>query len=420
MSKQTVYCVLREGGLSRAAVIGFMANIESESKFRANNVEDEKGWSDEEYVHALNTCKISKARFAEDGIGFGLCQWTHRYRKQRLYDFAYMSNESFDDDYMQCKFILFELENDYPILFSFLRTTDNICEATKRIMDEYENPDMKNFEDRYKLALQLEEEIAETGGGERMKKEEAVHKLCKLAYEQVGYYEGANNWNKYADNALVTQALGWNAQNQPWCAIFVVDMMIESFGYYAGMNMMYGCSAGCAVQADYYRRNAAFYDKPQKGDQIFFYSGGGINHTGIVTDIAGSTITTIEGNSSDGVNLRTYFIGDGNIAGYGRPNWDIVADSGEEEKPEIDDEDRTYRTLQFGDGINHPLDIVRIWQMILLQWGYMLQAHGGVDGEFGKKTEEYTKDLQKRCGIVTDGIVGEETWKQAIKMPKGV
>lgn len=422
MGKQEIYDVLRRGGLSHIGAIGMLANIGKESNFRSNNVEDGKGWSDHEYTHAVNTGEINKDRFANDGIGYGLCQWTLAYRKELFWDFAYMSNESVDDEFMQCQFILYELKKDYATLFSFLCTTEYTIYATvQRVLDEYERPTVRNFDERYALAMQLEEEIKQNGG-ERMTRDEAIHKLCALTYEQVGYHEGANNYNKYAENPLVTKALGWNAQNQPWCAIFVVAMMIDAFGYYAGTNMMYGCSAGCAVQADYYRHNAAFYSQPNKGDQIFFFVNGGINHTGIVTDVSGSTITTVEGNTSDGVNQRTYFVGDGNIAGYGRPNWAIVAnDKSDDEDPDPKpvDEPRAYPVIRYGDGNISPMDTVKAWQMLLICWGYNI-GKWGADGDFGVLTMQRTKELQKRCGIEEDGIVGEETWKQAILMPKGV
>lgn len=247
---------------------------------------------------------------------------------------------------------------------------------------------------------------------------EAIHKVCSLAYGEVGYKEGANNYNKYAENPLVCDAIGWDVQRQPWCAVFVVWLFIESFGFYSGSHMMYGCSAGCRNQADFYKDNGAFYPTPQKGDQIFFYSGGDINHTGLVVDVSGSTITTVEGNYSDMVSQNTYFVGDPSIAGYGRPNWAIVADDDEDDEPIK--EERDYPKLQYPDGMMSPLQTVKAWQNILLCWGYDL-GKWGADGEFGVITMQRTKDLQKRVGITVDGVVGEETWQQGIRIPvKGV
>lgn len=245
---------------------------------------------------------------------------------------------------------------------------------------------------------------------------EAIHKLCRHAYDEVGYHEGYNNYNKYAANPLVTEALGWDAQNQAWCSIFVIAMFIDTFGFYAGTHMMYGCSALCKAQAEYYRQNAAYYNSPQKGDQIFFYYDGDINHTGIVVDISGSTITTVEGNSGDAVAERTYYINDGSIAGYGRPNWAIVADEEPEdpdEPDEPDEEDRAYPVLNYPDGMLSPMETVKAWQQLLVCWGYDL-GKWGVDGEFGVITMQRTKEFQKRVGLPETGAVGEDEWKQVI------
>jgi len=252
---------------------------------------------------------------------------------------------------------------------------------------------------------------------------EAIHKVCSLAYGEVGYKEGANNYNKYAENPLVCDAIGWDVQRQPWCAVFVVWLFIESFGFYSGSHMMYGCSAGCRNQADFYKDNGAFYPTPQKGDQIFFYAEGDINHTGLVVDVSGSTITTVEGNYSDMVSQNTYFVGDPSIAGYGRPNWAIVADDDEDDsqpEPEPIPEEREYKKLHYPMGMMAPMQSVKAWQNILLCWGYDL-GRSGADGEFGVLTMQRTKDLQKRVGITVDGVVGEETWQQGIRIPvKGV
>jgi peptidoglycan hydrolase-like protein with peptidoglycan-binding domain len=35
---------------------------------------------------------------------------------------------------------------------------------------------------------------------------------------------------------------------------------------------------------------------------------------------------------------------------------------------------------------------------------------GGVDGRFSPKTEAAVRDLQKRAGLVVDGVVGPKTW----------
>ena len=58
---------------------------------------------------------------------------------------------------------------------------------------------------------------------------------------------------------------------------------------------------------------------PAPGTLIFFdWNGDGTSdHVGIVEKIEGSTVYTVEGNSSDAVNKRSYDINNGTIMGYG-------------------------------------------------------------------------------------------------------
>lgn len=155
--------------------------------------------------------------------------------------------------------------------------------------------------------------------------QEAKQKLVNLAKAQVGYREGTNNYNKYAEDPRISQLYGWNVQNQPWCCTFVNWCFLNAFGTIGGQ-MTYGGSAACANQANLYKNNGAFTQSPAVGDQIFFYSGGGINHTGIVVEVSGSVIRTVEGNYSDKVSLCTYGTNNSVIAGYGRPKWSLAAD----------------------------------------------------------------------------------------------
>lgn len=153
---------------------------------------------------------------------------------------------------------------------------------------------------------------------------EAKQKVTELARTEAGYREGANNYNKYAEDPRITELYGWNVQCQPWCCTFVNWLFLNAFGD-IGAQMTYGGSAACSAQANLYRKKNAFYTaRPEVGDQIFFYSGGGINHTGLVVEVSGSAIRTVEGNYSDRVSLNSYTIGNSAIAGYGRPDWALV------------------------------------------------------------------------------------------------
>ena len=246
---------------------------------------------------------------------------------------------------------------------------------------------------------------------------EARLKFCAWLTAQIGTREGANNWNKYAENALLKKLYGWYAQNQPWCDIFYDVGMIECFGLEAASAMTYqpigAGSALCRQSAQYYKDNGAFFKTPEIGDQIFFYVGGEINHTGAVVRVAGGSVVTVEGNSSDMVAERVYSVGDSKIAGYGRPKWDEAGDPSVSEadsslcERELE-EDRYYELrlpyLKRGD---LGLAVVAV-QLQLVGRGLSV-GPDGADGDFGENTEAAVKALQRNYGLTEDGVVGPDT-----------
>lgn len=249
-----------------------------------------------------------------------------------------------------------------------------------------------------------------------MKIEDAKRKLIAWANAQVGYREGVNNWNKYADNADLRTLYGWKPQNEPWCDTFVDTGFIECFGLELASKLTYQPigkgSAACRYSAGFYSAHEAFFQTPQVGDQVFFYYDNGINHTGVVTQVGMGAITTVEGNSSDMVARRTYAINSTHIAGYGRPDWSVVIS--ETEKTTLPEtaaaETPTAKIsglpdLQRGDNGN----TVKAAQILLNGRGCSVGIWG-CDGDFGRGTEAAVLDYQRKSGLEADGIIGAQTW----------
>ena len=275
-----------------------------------------------------------------------------------------------------------------------------------------------------------------TDRGGEMTVDEAKQKLITWVRSQVGYHESWDGSNKYGSDGDWDQKLyGFEASNVAWCDVFVDYAFIHCFGYDEGTAMTYQKPAGyaaCSLSADAYKRNGAFYQTPEVGDQIFFYYGNGINHTGIVVSVDGNNIQCVEGNYSDGVGLTRYQLGNSIIAGFGRPNWAVVAEpESVNNNGTFDDVDdtptdivhpdvrRSYMHLQYGDGMESlghiPSPQVRAWQSLLQCWGYVLDA----DGEFGSDTENATRQWQQKAqeigaDVEVNGIVDEDDWKEII------
>ncbi len=248
---------------------------------------------------------------------------------------------------------------------------------------------------------------------------EAKAKLIAWCNEQVGYAEGANNWNKYAEKW--TQAGGWNAQNQPWCDIFVDCGFIECFGLDLASKLTYqpkgGFSALCSASANFYKNNGAWFSTPAVGDQVFFNVSGGINHTGIVVGVSGGMVTCVEGNSSDAVRKNTYAITNSYINGFGRPNWSVFEGVTEDDKPSAPEQPKAKTcsvtlnlpVIEYGDASMW----VKLMQTALIERGFNCGWYGA-DGEYGQQTKIALFQFQQKNGLEADNICGKDTWAKLL------
>lgn len=157
--------------------------------------------------------------------------------------------------------------------------------------------------------------------------------IIDYAVSQVGYKETPNNITKYAAEIDKNWPNFYNGKKQgaAWCDIFVDYDFLHNFGEEKALYMLcqpkHSAGAGCKFSAQYYKAAGRWHTTPVPGDQIFFYVGGEINHTGIVTSVDGNKVYTVEGNSNDAVKTHGYSLTNKKIAGYGRPRYDDAAAS---------------------------------------------------------------------------------------------
>lgn len=256
--------------------------------------------------------------------------------------------------------------------------------------------------------------------------QEAVNKLLDTARAELNYHEGYDNYIKYAQGNWDNQFYGWDLQNQPWCDVFVDWCFCQTFGLQTGAAMTYQTvgsgSALCSASASYYEKNNAFYNYPQPGDQVFFFSNGAINHTGLVESVAGSganwtSFTTIEGNSSDQVARRTYNHGNNKVAGFGRPKWSLVAQGGTIQSMPVQQVITTQKVPQKYQPHTYDIKInllkkgdygpqVNSMQSLLNAKGFKCK----VDGKFGDDTFKALKDFQTKANIEADGEFGQQAF----------
>lgn len=244
-------------------------------------------------------------------------------------------------------------------------------------------------------------------------------KLLTVAANQVGYLEkrtnadldsltgnaGSANYTKYARDVDKTDFFNGAKQGYAWCAVFVAWCFINAYGLETARKMLYlpkkSYAAGVDYLKNYFKAAGRLYTVPQAGDVVMF----GVQHTGIVVAVSGSTLTTIEGNTSTGAGVisngggvcrKSYTLN--STMTFGRPDWTLA-----EEAETVKSVSLTVPQLSKGSK-NPSVEAV---QAILNARGY---ACGTVDGDFGSKTHSAVKKYQAKKGLLADGIVGAQTW----------
>lgn len=142
-NKQSVCLSLKSSGASDAGVAGIMANINSESGFISNNLQDgyEKilHFNDVTYTAAVDNG--SYTNFVNDEAGYGLCQWTYKTRKQALLNLVKQNGVSVSDVGVQLNFLFRELQSGYSSLYNSIMTGNaNVSAIASNFCHNFENP----------------------------------------------------------------------------------------------------------------------------------------------------------------------------------------------------------------------------------------------------------------------------------------
>lgn len=253
--------------------------------------------------------------------------------------------------------------------------------------------------------------------------EEAKAKLVATVKAEVGYRESYNNWVKYSDDPNITKLYGWTPQNQPWCGTFANWCYMKAFGYDIGSKLTYGGSAACANAAQLFKSAGAWSSFPEVGDQAFFLSGGGINHTGIVVEVNGTAFTTVEGNYSDKVSSVRHNVGASDVAGFGRPNWELLQSAevtdGKEtvnaEKPQnlnLESHNWKPQTLKYG---AVGTDVYLLQSALVVKHFYANNDRKEIDGEFGAKTQAAVNNAKRFYGQMANGEADINLWRRLLE-----
>lgn len=419
-------------GFTKEAGCALLANIQAESAFVPNNLEDgyegHVGMTDQQYTEAVDSGRYTN--FIYDRCGYGLCQWTYWSRKKMLLKYAINNNASIGSFEMQREFIFYEMRQSFPVIWTACRTSHDLEYLVHELLYKWENPDEKenNMKRRLASAQGFYQKYAvwESSKEEtKMTKDQAIQKVLSIAKAEIGYHETGDNWTKYAQEMDRTNWYNGGKNGFAWCDVFVDWLFYKAFGDPLGREMICqpagSAGAGCLYSAQYYKGAGRWNTTdPQPGDQIFFtYSPGEYSHTGIVETVQSGIVTTIEGNTSDQVARRQYTVGSSNIAGYGRPKWELA--TGAEPSP-----DHTPQPSPSPSGFGRILkkgmrgDDVKKMQEMLTQLGYgQLLQPDGADGDFGNNTYNAVVQFQMKNGLYVDGEAGPDTLGKMQELVKG-
>lgn len=437
-----IYAESVNAGLTKEGACALLGNIQEESAFRTNNLEDRAN-------EILNVTDEQYTRMVDDGTwpdfatdngvhgGYGLIQVTLAKRKRQFLDFMKSRGKSISDLDGQVSFILWEMRSMYPSVWRTVTTSTNLYDCTWKILDVYENPAEKteNMKRRYANAQQWYTRLKDKEVLRSMTQSDAVRMILDLARSEIGYHEkasgnqlddktsnsGSGNWTKYAgDLDALTDFYNGAKNGYAWCDIFVDWLFYKLFGAQTAMQMLCqpqrSAGAGCLYSAQYYKQAGRWASQPQPGDQIFFsYSPGEYSHTGIVESVGDGMVNTIEGNTGDQVARRRYPISSGAIVGYGRPKWDVVSGLPADniKVPKVPESEVGGNSNVQTEGVilrkGSKGEAVQKLQKDLMKLGYDLGSWGA-DGDFGNDTYKAVVKFQREYKVSpVDGEAGPIT-----------
>ena len=422
---KTLFNSLIAAGTTIEGACAILGNVQAESGLSSNNLENafniKLNMSDEQYTIAVDRGQYNN--FVNDSCGYGLAQWTYHSRKKKLYNYLKGQGKSIADPQGQIDFLIKELQEDFSSIWQQLKVGKDLYNLTWILLDKWENPAVKNIATRYQYAQNWFNEMSNTKSVSTSE-EQTINKVLDLARDEIGYKEkrsnsqlndknanaGGGNWTKYArDLDAVTSFYNGAKNGYAWCDVFVDWLFYQSFGAQTAMQMLCqpqrSAGAGCLYSAGYYKNAGRWTQKAAPGEQIFFISGSDVYHTGIVEEVTGSQVITIEGNSGDQVARRTYGLNDSRIYGYGIPRWSYATSQNASTTPTTTPSSQTSNTI-LRQGSRGPA--VKTLQENLIKLGYDCGT-AGADGDFGPATFNAVKQFQKDNNLFVDGQVGAMT-----------
>ena len=127
--------MINNWGLTTAQAAGIMGNLQQEGDFSPTNAQNSMG-----YPGRDNPDYISKYNI-NDGVGWGIAQWTYYTRKQGLLDYANKTGGSVGDMNTQMGYLYQELTTNYSDMWDQIKSSTSVSAVTVLWMKDFEDPE---------------------------------------------------------------------------------------------------------------------------------------------------------------------------------------------------------------------------------------------------------------------------------------
>ena len=463
-----IYKVCRAAGMTYAGAIGMLGNLQGETRdFDPMSCETQYlnryGLTDAEYTRRADAGEKIHGDyyFTHDSAGYGIAQWTWWGRKKGLLDYARAMGKSVGDLDAQIQYMLHELQTRYTKSWDILKATDSIYAAVHTLVTNYEKPaNMTSAVARRCDYAKAWQELVPNSSTDEPEKPVPVtpeikqydrQKVINILTAQIGYLEhknddnldnpkanyGTNNHNKFArDLDAIPNFYNGKKCGFPWCDTTVDWGFVAAYGVEAALYLLCqpekSSGAGCEFSRNYYQRKGQLDTTPEVGAQAFFPQFGTPSHTGLVVEVDGDCVWTIEGNTTgiaedgkqyEGVFKKMHYRSE--IQSYGHPAYndgygtaDYVGGKTEPEPapeepdtPEIE-EHAVFDPPTLKNG-NKGAAVKKL-QHLLLDCGCSV-GPDGADGDFGARTASAVRLVQKKLGRPMTGTADAWIWAALIR-----
>lgn len=140
-TKSKIWNFFASKGMSAAGIAGIMGNMQSESGFQSNNLQNSyEGRLGSDSQYTANVDNGSYTNFANDSAGYGLVQFTSSNLKKDLLNKAKKNGTSVGDLNTQLEVLWDQLNGSYKGLLNQLMNATSASDASTAFLTQYERP----------------------------------------------------------------------------------------------------------------------------------------------------------------------------------------------------------------------------------------------------------------------------------------